>query len=93
MANSLAHPKWTCKYHIVFTPKYRRKVIYYELREEIQKIIKDLYKWKGIGIIEGHMKRDHIHLLLEIPPQYCISQIMGYIKGKNAMMIFNKYAN
>ena len=93
MANSLAHTKWVCKYHIVFTPKYRRKIIYYELREDIQKIIKDLYKWKGVEIIEGHMMPDHIHLLVEIPPKMSVSQFMGYLKGKSAMMIFNNHAN
>lgn len=93
MPQSLAHSKWTCKYHIVFTPKYRRKVIYYNLREDIQKIIIDLCKWKGIEIIEGHMMPDHIHLLLSIPPKYSVSQIMGYIKGKSSLMIFNKHAN
>ena len=89
MANSLAHTKWVCKYHIVFTPKYRRKIIYYELREDIQKIIKDLCKWKGVEI----MMPDHIHLLVEIPPKMSVSQFMGYLKGKSAMMIFNNHAN
>ena len=93
MANSLAHTKWVCKYHIVFTPKYRRKIIYYELRADIQKIIKDLCKWKGVKIIEGHMMPDHIHLLVEIPPKMSVSQFMGYLKGKSAMMIFNRHAN
>ncbi len=93
MAQSLSHSKWLCKYHIVFTPKYRRKVIYYQLRADIQKIIKDLCKWKGIEIIEGHMMSDHIHLLLSIPPKYSISQVMGYLKGKSAMMIFERHAN
>lgn len=93
MAQSLSHSKWLCKYHIVFTPKYRRKVIYYQLRADIQKIIKDLCKWKGIEIIEGHMMSDHIHLLLSIPPKYSVSQIMGYLKGKSAMMIFERHAN
>ena len=88
MAKNMAHTKWMCKYHVVFTPKYRRKIIYYELRKDIQQIIRDLCKWKGIEIIEGHMMPDHIHLLLSIPPKYSISQIMGYIKGKSAMMIF-----
>ena len=78
---------------IVFTPKYRRKVIYYQLRSDIQKIIKDLCKWKGIEIIEGHMMSDHIHLLLSIPPKYSVSQVMGYLKGKSAMMIFERHAN
>ena len=64
MAQSLSHSKWFCGYHIVFTPKYRSNVIYYQLRVDIQKIIKDLCKWKGIEIIEGHMMADHIHLLL-----------------------------
>ena len=65
MANSLAHTKWVCKYHIVFTPKYRRKIIYHELRKDIQQIIKDLCKWKGVEIIEGHMMPDHVHLLIK----------------------------
>ena len=93
MAQSLSHSKWLCKYHIVFTPKYRRKVIYYQLRADIQKIIKDLCKWKGIEIVEGHMMSDHVHLLLSIPPKYSVSQIMGYLKGKSAMMIFERHAN
>ena len=93
MANSLAHTKWVCKYHIVFTPKYRRKVIYKELRKDIQQIIKDLCKWKGVEIIEGHMMPDHIHILVSIPPKYSVSQFMGYLKGKSAMMIFERHAN
>lgn len=93
MAESLADSKWVCKYHIVFTPKYRRKIIYNELREDIKEIIKDLCKWKGIKIIEGHMMSDHIHLLLSMLPKYSISSVMGYLKGKNAMMIFERHAN
>lgn len=93
MAESLAHTKYVCKYHIVFTPKYRRKVIYYELREDIRQIIKDLCKWKGVAIIEGHLMCDHIHLLVSIPPKYSVSNFMGYLKGKSAMMIFERHAN
>jgi len=93
MANSLAHTKWVCKYHIVFTPKYRRKIIYHQLRKDIQQIIKDLCKWKGVEIIEGHMMPDHVHLLVSIPPKYSVSQFMGYLKGKSAMMIFERHAN
>ena len=93
MAQSLSHSKWLCKYHIVFTPKYRRKIIYYQLRKDIQKIIKDLCKQKGIEIVEGYMMSDHVHLLLSIPPKYSISQIMGYLKGKSAMMIFERHSN
>ena len=93
MAQSLSHSKQLCKYHIIFTPKYRRKVIYYQLRADVQKIIKDLCKWKGVEIVEGHMMSDHVHLLLLIPPKYSILQIMGYLKGKSAMMIFERHAN
>ena len=93
MANSLAHTKWVCKYHIVFTPKYRRKIIYNQLRKDIQQIIKDLCKWKGIEIIEGQMMPDHVHIIVRVPPKYSISQIMGYLKGKSGMMIFERHSN
>ena len=93
MAESLAHSKWVCKYHIVFSPKYRRKIIYNQLRADIQQYIRDLCKWKGVEILEGHMMPDHVHLLLSIPPKYCVSSIMGYLKGKSAMMIFKKHGN
>ncbi len=93
MAESLAHTKWLSKYHIVFCPKYRRKIIYNQLRKDIQQIIRDLCKWKGVEILEGHMMPDHIHLLLSIPPKTSISSFMGYLKGKSAMMIFDKHAN
>jgi len=93
MAQSLAHSKWVCKYHIVFSPKYRRKIIYNQLRVDIQQYIRDLCKWKGVEILEGHMMPDHVHLLLSIPPKYCVSSFMGYLKGKSAMMIFEKHGN
>lgn len=93
MANSLAYTKWVCKYHIVFTSKYRRKIIYNQLRADIQTIIKDLCKWKGVEIIEGNMMSDHIHILLSIPPKYSVSNFMGYLKGKSAMMIFERHGN
>lgn len=93
MANSLSHTKWVCKYHIVFIPKYRRKVIYNKLRKDIQGYIKDLCKWKGVEIIEGHMMADHIHLLVSISPKQSISSFMGYLKGKSAMMIFQRHGN
>ncbi len=72
MANNLAHR--VCKYHIVFTPQYRRKIIYYELRANIQKIIKDLCKWKSVEMIEGHMTPDDIHILVEIAPKMSVAQ-------------------
>ena len=79
--------------HIVFTPKYRRKVIYNQLRKDIREIIKDLCKWKGVEIIEGNMMPDHVHILVSIPPKMSVSSFMGYLKGKSAMMIFERHAN
>ena len=90
---SLAHTKWNCKYHVVFAPKYRRKVFFQEKREDIRDIIKTLCQWKGVDIIEGEICPDHIHLLLSIPPQMSISGFMGYLKGKSSLMIFQKYGN
>ena len=90
---SLAHTKWNCKYHIVFAPKYRRKVFYQEKRESIRDIIRTLCQWKGVEIIEGEICPDHIHLLLSIPPKMSVSGFMGYLKGKSALMIFDKHAN
>ena len=91
--NSLAHTKWMCKYHIVFTPKYRRKAIYGQYRDDMREIIRTLYKYKGVEIIEGHMMPDHVHLLLSIPPKMSVSSFMGYLKGKSALMMFDKHAN
>ena len=91
--NSLAHTKWLCKYHIVIVPKYRRKVIYYEYRKDLQEIIRTLCRYKQVEIIEGHMMPDHVHLLLSIPPRISISSFMGYLKGKSALMMFDRHAN
>ena len=93
MDKSLAHTKWMCKYHVVFTPKYRRKIIYNQLKVDIREILKALCKYKGVEILEGHMMPDHIHLLLSIPPKYSVAYIMGYLKGKSALMIFDRHAN
>ena len=90
---SLAHTKWMCKYHIVFTPKYRRKIIYNQYKEDIGRILRQLCSYKGVEIIEGHLMPDHIHMLVSIPPKYSVSSIMGYLKGKSALMIFDKHAN
>ena len=92
-ANSLAHTKWMCKYHIVFTPKYRRKVIYNQVRKDLIEIFQRLCKYEKIEIIEGHMMPDHVHLLVSIPPKISVSSFMGYLKGKSALMIFEKHAN
>ena len=91
--NSLAHTKWLCKYHIVFTPKYRRKIIYYQYRKDLIEIIKLLCQYKGVKIIEGHMMPDHVHLLVSIPPKQSVSSFMGYLKEKSALMMFDRHAN
>ena len=91
--NSLSHTKWMCKYHIVFTPKYRRKVIYAQYRESLIEIFKRLCAFKGVEIIDGHMMADHVHLLVSIPPRLAVSDFMGYLKGKSALMMFDKHAN
>ena len=93
MPHSLSHSKWLCKYHIIFTPKYRRKIIYNKYRESIRDILKSLCSYKGIEILEGHLMPDHVHLLLSIPPKYSVSSVMGYLKGKSSLMIFERHAN
>ena len=89
--NSLAHTKWNCKYHIVFAPKYRRKVFYGEKRVAIGKILRKLCEWKGINIVEAEACIDHIHMLLEIPPKYSVSTVIGYLKGKSSTMIYEQF--
>ena len=91
--NSLSHTSWNCKYHIVFAPKFRRKVAYGKLREDIRDILSMLCKRKGVNIIEGEVCPDHIHLLVEIPPKMSVSYFVGYLKGKSRLMIFERYAN
>ena len=92
-ANSLSHTKWMCKYHIVFTPKYRRKAIYNQYKESIREIITQLCAYKGVEILDGHLMPDHIHMLVSIPPKLSVSSFMGYLKGKSALRIFDKHAN
>ena len=91
--NSLSHTKWRCKYHIVFAPKYRRQVIYRQLRKDIGSILRELCSRKGINIIEAELCPDHVHMLVEISPKYSVSQIMGYLKGKSSLIIFDRHAN
>ena len=91
--SSLAHTKWNCKYHIVFAPKYRRKVFFEERRIEIREILRQLCQWKGVEIIEGEVCPDHIHMLVSIPPKMSVSGFMGYLKGKSALLIFQKWGN
>ncbi len=91
--NSLAHTTWECKYHIVFAPKYRRKIIYQKIRADVGYILSELCKRKGIEIIEAEACPDHIHMLVRIPPKYSVSDIMGYLKGKSSLRIFERHAN
>ena len=90
---SLAHTKWNCKYHIVFAPKYRRKVFFNEKRSDIREILRTLCEWKGVEIVEGEVCPDHIHMLVCIPPKMSVSGFMGYLKGKSSLLIFQKYGN
>ncbi len=90
---TLAHTTWNCKYHIVFAPKYRRQIIYGKYKREIGKILRTLCERKGVEIIEAELCPDHIHMLLSIPPKYSVSEIMGYLKGKSSLMIFDRFAN
>ena len=92
-SQSLSHTHWNCKYHIVFTPKYRRRVIYGKLRADIGKILRMLCQRKEIEIIEAESCIDHIHMLVKIPPKYSVAQIMGYLKGKSSLIIFDRHAN
>ena len=89
----LAHTTWNCKYHIVFAPKYRRKVFYGSKRLEIVKILKELCRWKGVEILEGEACADHIHILVKIPPKISVSGFMGFLKGKSSLMIYEKWCN
>ena len=89
--NSLSHTKWNCKYHIVFAPKFRRKVFYGEKKREIGKILRTLCEWKGVKIVEAELCPDHIHMLVEIPPKIAVSSFVGYLKGKSTTMIFEQF--
>ena len=90
---SLAHTTWNCKYHLVFAPKYRRREIYGKLRADIGKILRMLCQRKEVEIIEAECCPDHVHMLVKIPPKYSVAQIMGYLKGKSTLMIFDRHAN
>ena len=91
--NSLSHTTWNCKYHIVFTPKYRRQIIYGRIKREIGRILRELCERKGVEIVEAELCPDHIHMLVKIPPKMSVSEFMGYLKGKSSLMIFDQFAN
>lgn len=89
--HSLSHTKWNCKYHIVFAPKYRRKVFYREKRREVGKILRQLCEWRGVRLVEGEVCPDHVHMLVEIPPKMSVSGFKGYLKGKSSTMLYEKF--
>ncbi len=91
--HSLAHSKWNCKYHIVFAPKYRRVAMLGERGREIGAILRELCKWKGVNIVEAEICKDHVHMLLEIPPKMSVSSFVGYLKGKSSLMIYERWGN
>ena len=91
--STLAHTTWECKYHVVFAAKFRRQVIYGRLKADIGKILRELCERKGIEIIEAELCKEHVHMLIRIPPKYSVSEIMGYLKGKSSLMIFDRHAN
>ena len=90
---SSSHSKWRCKYHIVFAPKYRRQIVYGQLKADIGKILRSLCERKGVNIISAECCPDHIHMLVEIPPHMSVSSFMGYLKSKSSLMIFDRHAN
>ena len=91
--NSLAHTTWNCKYHIVFAPKYRRRVFFGQKRKEIGAILRSLCEWKQVEIIEAEVCPDHIHMLVKIPPKLSVASFVGFLKGKSSILIYQKYAN
>jgi putative transposase len=92
MKKSLSHTVWECKYHIVWVPKKRRKIIYGKLRKELGTILRRLCEYKKVEVLEGKLCIDHVHVCLAIPPKYAVSTIVGYLKGKSAMITFEKYS-
>jgi len=91
--NSLAHTKWNCKYHIVFAPKYRRKLFFGEQKAEIGKILRELCSWKQVNIVEAEVCPDHVHMLVEIPPKMSVSSFVGFLKGKSSLIIYERHAD
>ena len=91
--DSIAHTKWNCKYHIVFTPKFRRKAIYGKLKADIGKILRELCKWKEVEIIEATAMPDHVHMYVSIPPKMSVAGFVGFLKGKSTLIIFERHAN
>jgi putative transposase len=89
--NSQNHTKWDCKYHVVFIPKYRRKVLYGQVRQQLKEILHELAKQRESQIIEGHLRPDHVHMMISIPPKYSVSHVVGYMKGKSAILVAREF--
>ncbi len=90
--HSLSHTKWNCKYHIVFAPKYRRKVFYYQKRKAIGEILRKLCECKGVNILKAEVYPDHVHMLVEIPRKMSVSSFIGYLKGKSSTMLYEQFS-
>jgi putative transposase len=90
---SLAHVKWECKYHVVIVPKYRRKTLFGRVRKRVGKVFQQLCRQKDIGLVEGHVMLDHVHMVLSIPPKYSVAMVVGYLKGKSAIQIHREALN
>ena len=90
---SLAHVKWECKYHVVIVPKYRRKTLFGRVRKRVGKVFQQLCRQKDIGLVEGHVMPDHVHMVLSIPPKYSVAMVVGYLKGKSAIQIHREALN
>jgi len=88
---SLSHTRWECKYHVVFVPKYRKKILYGQVRRYVGEVLKDLAKQKGLKVEEGHLCRDHVHMMISIPPKYSVSMMVGFLKGKSAIRLHQKF--
>ena len=89
---SLSHSKWDCKYHVVFVPKCRKKVLYGKIRQYLGPVFHDLARQRNSSILEGHMVQDHVHMLIQIPPKYAVSEVIGYIKGKSAIAVARQFS-
>jgi len=90
-ADSLSHTRWDCSYHIIFIPKYRRKVMFKEIRKDIGEILRTLCEYKNVELVQGSISADHVHMYVKIPPKLSVSEFMGYLKGKSALMIFDRH--
>lgn len=90
-ANSLSHTRWDCSYHIIFIPKFRRKVFFKEIRKEVGEILRKLCEYKNVELVKGSISVDHVHMYVKIPPKLSVSEFMGYLKGKSALMVFDRF--